>query len=157
MLSQQQAKALAHFVATLRPDWNAEGIYAALGKCRDRDPFATSLAAIRAAWDDGARTPGVIPTDGPHWREMAGEVPKVAPRSYNVPCPFHAGEVLPCGRCAAATAPSGVARMHLTQARAELTAARGRCCSHGVERSRCREDHPDPTDQPDAEEATDHA
>jgi hypothetical protein len=49
---------------------------------------------------------------------------------------------------------SPVARQHLTQARAELHAALARCCSHGVERSRCREDHPHPTDQPDAEEAS---
>lgn len=30
----------------------------------------------------------------------------------------------------------------LNQCRAELAAARARCCSHGVVRERCREDHP---------------
>lgn len=140
MMTKQAAWALAHLIHELRPEWEAEGVVAQLKRCADRDPFLVALAAIRAAADKDVRTPGVIPTPGTHWADGVKREPER--RSYNVPCPDHDGEILPCGRCAAVAVTAPLARHHLSQARAELAAARARCCSHGVERERCREDHP---------------
>jgi hypothetical protein len=75
MLSREQAQALTRCVHMLRPAWNEEGIYAALRQVANRDPFEVALAAIRAAKDQSARTPGVIPA-GPHWNELPPTAPK---------------------------------------------------------------------------------
>ena len=75
-ISREQAQALTRLVHALRPAWNEEGIYAALGKLKARDPYDVALAAIRAAADKNAKTPGVIPTDGPHWNELPPTAPK---------------------------------------------------------------------------------
>ena len=77
-LSKEQAQALTRTVHLLRPAWNEQGIFAALSQVKDRDAFEVALAAIRAAKDPSAKTPGVIPA-GPHWNELAPETPK-APR-----------------------------------------------------------------------------
>ena len=75
MLSREQAQALTRCVHLLRPAWNEEGIMAALVKVRERDAFDVALAAIRAAKDPSAQTPGVIP-NGPHWNELPPAAPK---------------------------------------------------------------------------------
>lgn len=74
-LSREQAQALTRTVHLLRPAWSEEGIYAALIKCRELDAYETALAAIRAAKDTNAKTPGIIPARGSHWNE-----PDAAPR-----------------------------------------------------------------------------
>ena len=61
---------------TPRPAWSEEGIYAALAKCHQLEAHEVALAAIRAAADKTAKTPGVIPARGSHWNE-----PDAAPRT----------------------------------------------------------------------------
>lgn len=148
MMTKQTAWALAHLVHELRPEWEASGVVAALKRCSDRDPFLVALAAIRATADKDARTPGVIPAAGTHWQDGVKRDPER--RSFNVACPNHAGEILPCGRCANESVAAPLAKHHLTQARADLAAARARCCSHGIVRELCREGH----DQPETTEET---
>jgi hypothetical protein len=76
-LSREQAQALTRLVHLLRPAWNEEGIYAAVARVKERDAYDVALAAIRAAADKNANTPGVIPSPGPHWNEAAPVEPKV--------------------------------------------------------------------------------
>jgi hypothetical protein len=67
-LSHEQAKALAGFINTLRPDWDKPGIIHALGEARFRgDSAGVAIAAIRAATTAAVRTPAVIAMDGKHW------------------------------------------------------------------------------------------
>jgi hypothetical protein len=140
VLSREQAQALTHTIHLLRPAWSEEGIFASLARCKDRDAFEVTLAAIRAAADKTARTPGVIPAPGSHWNELE---PTAKPnrRSYNVPCPDHAGESLPCPRCAAARVPADgndavqLARAHLAQTRANV-------CACGTAPSHCADHNP---------------
>lgn len=70
--TDQHIRAIAFLAAAIRPagkPWDQAGIVAALEKCRDRDLANVAMAALRAAVDPNVRTPGVIPTPGPHWNE----------------------------------------------------------------------------------------
>lgn len=79
-IDKPSAQALTHLIHQLRPTWDEQGIYAALGKARDMGDLAEiSIAAIRAAVAPDSRTPAVIATPGPHWHSTpdttgAGEV-----------------------------------------------------------------------------------
>ena len=75
MLSREQAQSLTRTIHLLRPGWNEEGIYAALAQVKGLDPFEVALAALRAAKDPNAKTPGVIPSKGPHWNEEPPSAP----------------------------------------------------------------------------------
>lgn len=67
-MTKSQGVLLAKLVEQIRPDWDFPGIMAALGKAAGKGSFPdVAIAAITAAADPGARTPGVIPTDGHHW------------------------------------------------------------------------------------------
>ena len=152
-LTPKQAWAVAHLVAELRPDWQTEGVVAALKRCADGSPFLVALAAIRAAADGNLRTPGAIPTAGDHWDEGIKSQPRT---SFNTPCPDHPGETLPCGRCARDRVPADD-NPALALARAQLASARANLCSHGVPHQACadhdpRKAKPEPTT--DAKEAT---
>lgn len=66
-ITDDQARALAHLVATLRPGWDVAGIRSALSSARHRgSAHELAIAAIRCTQGD-ARTPAVIAMDGPHW------------------------------------------------------------------------------------------
>jgi len=140
MMSREQAQALMHAIHLLRPSWNEEGIYAALAKVKHRDPFDVALAALRAAADDKAKTPGVIPTTGPHWNEAPPKViePDTTwrPPQRDECCPAHPGSwANNCSGCAAdkhagdTTQPADPRRPDASEARArvraELARARG--------------------------------
>lgn len=81
-VTDQQARALAFIASAVRPHrastWDEAGIVANIAKVRDRDLAAVALAVIRAASDREAKSPGVIPTNGPHWSERLVE-PKWEP------------------------------------------------------------------------------
>lgn len=68
----QQLRAIAFLATSCRPHgarkWDESGIYAKLAEVRDRSLGSVIIAAIQAAEDRGAETPGVIPKPGPHWR-----------------------------------------------------------------------------------------
>lgn len=76
--TDQQLRAIAYLVAACRPhgckQWDEAGIYANLAKVRDRSLASITIAAIQAAEDRNAATPGVIAAPGPHWR-----APEAAP------------------------------------------------------------------------------
>lgn len=78
MLTREQADALANLVHLLRPEWDRAGIFAALGRCKDRNELDVSMAAIRAAASSEIRSPGAIPANGEHWHERVS--PTIAPR-----------------------------------------------------------------------------
>jgi hypothetical protein len=67
-MTKPQAILVAKFVGEIRTDWEFHGVMAALAKASDKGSAATvAIAAISAAADPDAKTPGVIPTDGSHW------------------------------------------------------------------------------------------
>ena len=144
MLSREQAQALTRVVHLLRPAWNEEGIYAALGQVKERAPFEVALAAIRAAKDDKAKTPGVIPTNGPHWNEEAPKVPTVPKMSRDewrartcetcghLDCPGRDHPFIPLTQASAGRALSP------NLARQELAAAKATTCRHGIDRERAK-------------------
>ena len=79
-LERPHAQALTHLIHAIRPTWDEQGIYAALGRARDMGNLAeVTIAAVKAAAAPDSRTPAVIATPGPHWRNPpdttgAGEV-----------------------------------------------------------------------------------
>lgn len=81
-VTDQQARALAFLAAAVRPyrapTWDEAGIVANIAKVRDRDLALVAMAVIRAAADPALKSPGVIPTNGPHWTEKLTE-PKWQP------------------------------------------------------------------------------
>lgn len=67
-MTKPQAILIAKFVGEIRPEWDFHGVMAALAKAADKAGVASvAVAAITAAADPDAQTPGVIPTDGSHW------------------------------------------------------------------------------------------
>lgn len=93
-LTTTQGKALVQLVAALRRDWQPAGIEAAIRKATADGATGPDVcvAAVRAACDKEARTPGVIPHPGPHWQAL-----RSGSRQAPIPCPTHPGE--PSGRC----------------------------------------------------------
>lgn len=91
--SDQDLRAITHLALACRPHgaprWDADGIYANLAKVRDRSVGSITIAAVQAAEDRNAVTPGVIPTSGPHWRppEAAPIAPtRVEPSAHCTSC-----------------------------------------------------------------------
>lgn len=86
-------RAIAYVAVRCRPHgaqrWDVDGVVAALRACPTRSLGSLTIAAIQAAEDRGALTPGVIPKPGPHWRD-----PETAPPPTERPSrgPF-------CGTC----------------------------------------------------------
>ncbi|MFK5691309.1 hypothetical protein ACI3EY_16750 [Ornithinimicrobium sp. LYQ92] len=71
-LTQSTGKALVQLVAHMRRDWQPAGIEAAIRKAAaDAPAFDVCVAAVRAAADPEAKTPGLIPAPGPHWATTA--------------------------------------------------------------------------------------
>ena len=93
-LTVTQGKALVQLIAALRRDWQPAGIEAAIRKALDDGASGAEVcvAAVRVATDPEARTPGLIPSPGPHWQgTRAGS--RLAP----IKCPDHPDQ--PAGRC----------------------------------------------------------
>ena len=93
-LTQTQGKALVQLVASLRRDWQPAGIEAAIRKATADGATGPDVcvAAVRAACDRDARTPGVIPSPGPHWQAL-----RSGQRHAPITCPFHDDQ--PASRC----------------------------------------------------------
>jgi hypothetical protein len=144
-VTKHDAEHIAALVHALRPEWDTRGIIAALHPCAKRPLADTVLAAVRAACDNGARTPGVIPTDGPHWAE------KITPRDQGPLVTAY--RCRDCGGLHTVDSPCQPITetdisTGLKLARYELQRARAQCCSHGVPFGNCREDHDDATREP---------
>ena len=71
-VTDQQLRAIAFLASACRPigckAWDETGILANVTKVRDRSLGSVIIAAVQAAEDRNAVTPGVIPSAGPHWR-----------------------------------------------------------------------------------------
>ena len=93
-LTQTQGKALVQLIASLRRDWQPAGIEAAIRKALDGGAPGPDVcvAAVRAACDKAARTPGIIPAPGPHWQAL-----RSGQRHAPIPCPRHDDQ--PASRC----------------------------------------------------------
>lgn len=76
----QELRAIAYLAARCRPigckQWDETGIFSNLKKVADRSLGSIAIAAIQAAEDRNAVTPGVIPTTGPHWRAPDAAAPR---------------------------------------------------------------------------------
>ena len=82
-ITKDQAQMIAALAVAARPSgasrWDEAGVVANLAKVRDRSLAAVVIATMQAAEDRNAHTPGVIPGQGPHWRN-----PESAPRPPTV-------------------------------------------------------------------------
>ena len=107
-LTETDARALAHLMSTIRPDWDKAGCMSALRKVIDRDVAEVTIAAIRFARErHDQRTPAALAKDGKHWadptrpesfeeRKARDQLPPRAGEG----CPIHT-QNLPCPGCAA--------------------------------------------------------
>lgn len=81
---------LIEVIHALRPSWKIEDIRSAL-EHRDLasvNENALTLAAIRCATDGNVRSPGAIPSIGPHWDEKPANAPTPLPPRYQRPAPL---------------------------------------------------------------------
>lgn len=107
MMTKDQAQALTALVNALRPDWDAQGVYAALAKARTMGTAPElAVAAIRAAATPTNKTPAVIAMRGPHWQapQATANPGNVwhGPPDRNAPrCPEHTSHPTPCAACRA--------------------------------------------------------
>lgn len=155
-LTLDQGQALATLVHRLRPEWDERGVLSALEKCAGRNELDVAMAAIRATADLGAKTPGVIPSDGPHWRERLSETRSPRNPLPHEECGAHPGQFrLSCSGCRSEklTPVERAEVLHmsaeeaLTLARTNLAQARAGLCSHGVTKRHCHEKHDEPTEE----------
>jgi hypothetical protein len=70
MIDRTQAHLVADLVRTVRSGWDTRAIVAALEPLRDRELADVVAAAIRAAQNQGFRTPAAIGFEGDHWRQQ---------------------------------------------------------------------------------------
>ena len=93
-LTASQGRHLVQLIASLRRDWQPAGIEAAIRKATTDGATGPDVcvAAVRAACDKDARTPGLIPAPGPHWQALRSGA-RLAP----IKCPVHTDQ--PAGRC----------------------------------------------------------
>lgn len=87
-ITAPQAKALAALLHELRPDWDPQGLLAAIHGARTKGSnFELAIAAIRAAATPSVRTPAVIGMDGPHWHPEPAPKPHSRGPEPNTSCP----------------------------------------------------------------------
>lgn len=64
-------RALAFYVAQIRPEWDEHGVLVILRKCATAPLEQLGVAAIHcAAFRTDQRTPAVIALDGQHWQAL---------------------------------------------------------------------------------------
>ncbi len=64
-------RALAFYIAQIRPDWDEHGVLVILRKCASAPLAQLGVAAIHAAkFRTDQRTPAVIALDGEHWQAL---------------------------------------------------------------------------------------
>lgn len=139
-VTAQQAEQLAELALACRPygapRWDRQGTYAAIGKVRSRSLASVIIAVVQAAEDAHAETPGVIPTDGPHWRQpIPGDRPAATPPKREEACVTCGRHLTGCICGEQRTKPPERSHRHadhVAAARAALTDARGRLCVHGA-------------------------
>jgi hypothetical protein len=157
MMTREQGNAIAVLMASLRPEWDYPGCFAAVAKVQTMDPANVALAAIRLATTEEVRTPGALSNlNGPHWREKVSASQVRYPPRKDEACPRHPGEWPDSCRSCAADKLAGDAsafnprrtaanEQALALARAELAQAKANLCSHGIRPSVCLEKHDRPS------------
>ena len=100
MMTRAQEVAIATAVQQVRPEWDHPGILAALHAAQGMgSPAEVAAAAFRLAGDLKARTPGLLPKPGSHWRAPAEGGPTVSVIATR--CGEHpARRALDCPECA---------------------------------------------------------
>jgi len=99
-LSQSQGEALTTLLGTIRHDWNAAGIRAALKKASPLGSAAeVAVAACRCAANPDMRTPALIADPGPHWQGLAAGS-RLAPQMCVTHPEQKAGSCLECVKAA---------------------------------------------------------
>lgn len=114
-------EALIGVITELRPSWDSDGVRKALEHpdLASVNENAVTLAAVRAATDGKVRSPGVIPSAGPHWDEKpANPATQLPPKWESERPPLSEAEI------AAADQAAAKARDALAHARAQVSAAR---------------------------------
>ena len=92
-LNQSTGKALVQLIAAMRRDWQPAGIEAAVRKAaEDATANDVCVAAVRAAANPEAQTPGLIYSPGPHWASTP-----TGKRHVPIPCPYHEDQL--AARC----------------------------------------------------------
>ena len=107
-LAETDARALAHLMSTIRPDWDKAGCMSALRKVCDRELADVATAAISFTSRHDQRTPAALAQPGKHWtdtaRPMTAEEAKAEmarpPRLDEIRCREHL-QRRPCPGCAA--------------------------------------------------------
>jgi hypothetical protein len=95
-------EALTQVIVELRPSWKPEDVRSALDH-RDLasvNENMVTLAAIRCATDGNVRSPGAIPSVGPHWDEKPANTPTLLPPRFVPPVPLTDLEVAAAQRAA---------------------------------------------------------
>lgn len=73
-LTKVEAQALAAFITRVRPDWDAPGIVACLGKAAHLGtPLEVAIACLELAKNPALSTPGLLPERGRHWTQADGQ------------------------------------------------------------------------------------
>lgn len=130
-ITRQQADALTALLATLRPDWDKPGIWAAVSKAKDVAPTRDlCVAAIKASGLATNRTPSIIGLEGPHWRgsDHAPKLPEIPPEEKCSICSRRKGS---CGvdhmftSVVASKQTSSEANAYAQMIRADLVARKG--------------------------------
>src|SRR5689334_17678272 len=104
-VDEQQMRAIAYLAARVRPRgskaWDEPGIVANLRKVSHIQLAEVILATIRAAANDKADSPGVIPNlGGEHWREKVTVSTVKRPPKLSEECDYHPGQFAEnCGGC----------------------------------------------------------
>lgn len=120
MMTRAQAVAIATAVQQVRPEWDHPGILAALhAAAAHGTPAEVAAAAFRLAGNLAARTPGMLPKPGAHWRAPADGGPTVSVISTR--CGEHPDH--PSARCPKCPSPDEVAKVDHAALAAEVKAA----------------------------------
>jgi len=104
-IDEQQIRALAFLAARVRPrgakPWDEAGIAANVRKVAHVQLAEVVMATIRAAANDKADSPGVIPNlGGEHWREKVAPTTAKRPPRISEECHYHPGQFADnCGGC----------------------------------------------------------
>lgn len=134
-ITNRQANAIAELVASLRPDWDIQGIMSALRAAAQltADPARLAVAAALVASDPANRTPKVIGMRGKHWDTPT----RSTDQPVTARCPKCRDWHTPAAPCAGS--PSHHTESHIAAMRTTLADARRALCSHGVRPEVCND------------------
>lgn len=107
LLTDHQRRTLVDLVWALRPEWEPAAITAHVRAAEQVGVTAADVAAacVTSAATPEHRTPALMGTPGRHWPGESAEVVRARTRDYAIACSDHAGEPMPCRRCADETRP----------------------------------------------------